>query len=316
MRVASKPKAIPLSKRANVIYLEHARVVQKDDRVLYLTQEGSDVESFFNVPYRNTSILLLGQGTSLTSSAARKLAEENVMVGFCGSGGSPLHASVDHVFMSGVSEYRPTEYMQAWMRLWMDDERRLEAAKALLLERASITERAWSSARWRDRTVMPMLEHSQKRFIERVKKAGTTTELLSAEAVLAKALYGKLADAHVIDGFVRTAGEGRKDGVRGTVNSFLDHGNYIAYGFAAVALHALGISFALPVLHGKTRRGGLVFDMADLFKDAIVMPLAFDCAARDVADNDFRGMLIEACREEGVVDMVIDTIKNLTQTTG
>jgi CRISPR-associated protein Cas1 len=37
----------------------------------------------------------------------------------------------------------------------------------------------------------------------------------------------------------------------------------------------LNISFALPGLHGKARRGELVFDIADLIKDVYVMPLAF-----------------------------------------
>jgi len=35
------------------------------------------------------------------------------------------------------------------------------------------------------------------------------------------------------------------------------------------------ISSALSGLHGKTRRGELVFDIADLIKDVYVMPLAF-----------------------------------------
>ena len=59
-------------------------------------------------------------------------------------------------------------------------------------------------------------------------------------------------------------------------NSFIDHGNYIAYGYAASSLNVLGISFAFPVMHGKTRRGGLVFDVADLFKDALVPRTAIE----------------------------------------
>lgn len=45
------------------------------------------------------------------------------------------------------------------------------------------------------------------------------------------------------------------DDIADIANSYFDHGNYIAYGYAAVALHGLGISFALPIC--KTRRGGL-----------------------------------------------------------
>jgi CRISPR/Cas system-associated endonuclease Cas1 len=48
------------------------------------------------------------------------------------------------------------------------------------------------------------------------------------------------------------------------------------------------ISFVLHVLHGKTRRGALVFDIADLIEDAYVMPLAFLSAKSGTA----RGMSV------------------------
>jgi CRISPR-associated protein Cas1 len=52
----------------------------------------------------------------------------------------------------------------------------------------------------------------------------------------------------------------------------LNHGNYLAYGLAATTLWVLGISHSFAVMHGKTRRGALVFDVADLIKDAVVLP--------------------------------------------
>ena len=55
-------------------------------------------------------------------------------------------------------------------------------------------------------------------------------------------------------------------------NRFLDHGNYLAYGLGATAAWVLGLPHGLAVLHGKTRRGGLVFDIADLMKDAVILP--------------------------------------------
>lgn len=58
-------------------------------------------------------------------------------------------------------------------------------------------------------------------------------------------------------------------------NGFLDHGNYIAYGYASVALCGLGISFSLPLLHGQNPSGGVGFDLADVIKDALVMPTGF-----------------------------------------
>lgn len=128
----SEPRPLQLSKRANVFYLEHARVVQQDDRIVYLTQDGGEFEQMFNIPERNTAFLLLGKGTSITDAAMRRMAASNVMVGFCGTGGSPLFSVCDIAFMTPQSEYRPTEYMQAWAEMWFDPARRLEKARCFL----------------------------------------------------------------------------------------------------------------------------------------------------------------------------------------
>ena len=109
--------------------------------------------------------------------------------------------------------------------------------------------------------------------------------------------------------FVREEGARRSTSKADACNGFLDHGNYIAYGYAAVALCGLGISFAMPILHGKTRRGALVFDLADVVKDGYVMPLAFECAKEGETQKDFRQRLIEHCQEEDVLDFLFDFMK-------
>jgi CRISPR-associated protein Cas1 len=78
-------------------------------------------------------------------------------------------------------------------------------------------------------------------------------------------------------------------------------------------LTTLGISYAFPVLHGKTRRGALVFDVADLIKDAIVMPLAFDAGKQGMNNRDFREILISRCWDCQILDILIETIKKLSK---
>jgi CRISPR-associated protein Cas1 len=82
-------KAILHSKRANIYYLDKCRVMQKDGRVLYLTEE-QDNKQYWNIPIANTTCILLGGGTSITQAAMRMLAQAGVLVGFSGSGGTPL----------------------------------------------------------------------------------------------------------------------------------------------------------------------------------------------------------------------------------
>ena len=109
MNVPTRPIAVMLSKRTGVYYLEHVRVMRKDERVVFMTETGADIEHLVSIPDKNTVFLLLGTGSSITSAAVRLLAESNVALGFTGSGGSPLLMSEDCVFLTTQSEYRPTE---------------------------------------------------------------------------------------------------------------------------------------------------------------------------------------------------------------
>ncbi len=121
-------KSILHSKRANLFYLEYCRVMQKDGRVLYLT-EAKNENQYWNIPIANTTVILLGTGTSITQAAMRLLASAGVLVGFSGGGGTPLLMGAEIEWMTPQSEYRPTEYMQSWMKFWFDEEKRLAVAK-------------------------------------------------------------------------------------------------------------------------------------------------------------------------------------------
>ncbi|KAF0184214.1 MAG: hypothetical protein FD164_540 [Nitrospirae bacterium] len=299
--------AVLLSQRSNVFYLEHVRVLQKDDRVVYLTETGQNVEKFFNLPDKNTAFVLLGKGTSITDAAVRKLAESNVLVGFCGSGGSPLFGAMDIVFLPPQNEYRPTEYMQAWMRMWLDEAARVNIAKHFLTTRME-----WTFDFWEE-DGLHLSDDLYAKFDRAIRQSDTTGKLLSAEAAWAKGLYKSLAHHYKLEEFAREEGLRKQDTITARVNGFLDHGNYIAYGYAAAALHGLGISFALPVLHGKTRRGALVFDVADLVKDWLVMPLAFKHGTKRGADKVFRGALIDRAQKERVLDKLMTFMKEASR---
>nr|WP_246194971.1 hypothetical protein [Allochromatium palmeri] len=67
-------KTILHSKRANLYYLEHCRVLVNGGRVEYVTDEGKQ-SLYWNIPIANTTSLLLGTGTSITQAAMRELAK-------------------------------------------------------------------------------------------------------------------------------------------------------------------------------------------------------------------------------------------------
>jgi CRISPR-associated protein Cas1 len=76
-------KTILHSKRANIYYLEHCRVLVNGGRVEYVTERGKQ-SLYWNIPIANTTTVLLGTGTSVTQAAVRDLAKAGVPQSFCG----------------------------------------------------------------------------------------------------------------------------------------------------------------------------------------------------------------------------------------
>lgn len=312
-------KSILHSKRANIYYLEHCRVLVNGGRVEFVTDEGKR-SLYWNIPIANTTTVLLGTGTSITQAAMRELAKAGVLVGFCGGGGTPLFSAneidIEVAWFSPQSEYRPTEYLQLWVRFWFDDALRLAAAKAFQLARLQRIREHWLDNRSiRDsgfevnRDVLVGVLEKAKMSVE---AASDVTHLLTEEARLTKHLYKLAANAVRYGNFVRS-----KRGSGGDpANHFLDHGNYLAYGLGATATWVLGLPHGLAVLHGKTRRGGLVFDVADLVKDAIVLPLAFVSAMSGDQEQEFRQRCIESLTRTEALDFMIDTLKDIAECTG
>ena len=303
-------KAILHSKRANIYYLEKCRIMQKDGRVLYLT-EGKDENQYWNIPIANTTCLLLGTGTSITQAAMRMLAQASVLVGFCGGGGTPLLMANEIEWLSPQSEYRPTEYMQGWMAFWFDDKKRLYAAKQFQLSRIEYLKTHWKKSRDLAEEGFNYNDlHQELLNCEtKIKNANDVNKLLHSEAELTKQLYRYAANRTQYGKFSREREATDK------ANIFLNHGNYLAYGLAATTLWVLGIPHGFAVMHGKTRRGALVFDVADLIKDAIVLPWAFICAKENSSEQEFRQQCLQAFVDYKALDFMFDQVKAIALNT-
>ena len=206
MEPLTELKAILHSKRANIYYLEKCRVMQKGGRVLYLTEEKEN-KQYWNIPIANTTAILLGTGTSITQAAMRMLASAGVLVGFSGSGGTPLIAANEVEWLSPQSEYRPTEYIQGWMLFWFDEEKRLKVAKRFQQLRIEYLQKTWG----KDRDLQGEgfyvddadIGQALTGFLTRIEQSPNVTDLLLTEAQLTKTLYKIAANRTKQKDFVR-----------------------------------------------------------------------------------------------------------------
>jgi len=308
----SELKTILHSKRANIYYLQYCRVLVNGGRVEYVTDEGKQ-SLYWNIPIANTSVIMLGTGTSVTQAAMREFARAGVLVGFCGGGGTPLFAAneveVNVSWLTSQSEYRPTEYLQDWVSFWFDDQKRLAAAIAFQRIRVEQIRAQWLGLsmsredKWRIET--PALEALLQRFERSFAQCGTLNDLMAQEAMLTKGLYKLVATSSGYGDFTRAKRGGGVD----VANRYLDHGNYLAYGLAATAVWVIGLPHGLAVMHGKTRRGGLVFDVADLIKDALILPQAFIAAMEGDDEQAFRQRCLNRFQQGQALDVMIDALQ-------
>jgi len=309
----SELKTILHSKRANLYYLQYCRVLVNGGRVEYVTDEGKQ-SLYWNIPIANTTVVMLGTGTSITQAAMREFAKAGVLVGFCGGGGTPLYAcnevEVAVSWLTSQSEYRPTEYLQHWVSFWFDDVQRLAAAVSFQRVRIQQIQKHWLGPTMQRETgfiidenrLLQLLSHYEKRLVD----CHSSADLLAQEAVMTKALYKLAANASGYGEFTRAKRGGGVD----VANRFLDHGNYLAYGLAAVATWVIGLPHGLAVLHGKTRRGGLVFDVADLIKDALILPQAFIAAMNGEDEQEFRQRCLNGFQKADALDLMIEALQN------
>lgn len=318
MRHKGGPRLL-VTDREGALYLERARIHVEGDRVVYhITDDEHRRE--YNIPHVNLAVLFIGQGTSISQSAMRLLGEEGVHLAVTGSGGTPLH-------MGGLTTYSSTRHFREMLPIYLEPANSLIAAKAVMRDRTARMRRIGGSGahKWLRVRDTGALDKVCTRFEVSLDACGDITQLLGFEGNFSKACYAEFSEMSGLSkghSFRREAGTGEmdrdsSDPVR-LVNRLIDHGNYLCYGMAGAALWALGIPPHMSVFHGKTRAGGLVFDLADSFKDAMVLPIAFSLAKeKDAkeAERTFRGRLINAFDDRKILKEAIGTVERMIAAT-
>ncbi|MFF7731162.1 type I-E CRISPR-associated endonuclease Cas1e [Streptomyces sp. NPDC008001] len=221
------------------LYLDIVRVQQDDTGVCaVITTERRGTELVY-LPTAALSRILLGPGTSITARAMTTLARHGTTLIITGSGGVRTYAGMTPDSLS-------TKWLERQTRSWANDHERLAVAVRMY----------------------------ERRFGPGTAPANPSlAQLRGMEGQRLKSLYQLLARQYRIGRF-RRAYDPASWNQQDPVNLALSAANTCLYGITHAALLAMGCSPALGFVHSGNQQA-FVYDIADLYKAELTIPLAF-----------------------------------------
>ncbi|TKW75091.1 MAG: CRISPR-associated endonuclease Cas1 [Bradyrhizobium icense] len=193
-------------------------------------------------------VLVLGHGTSITQEAAIFAAESDMQICFS-RGRFNMHS----IFMSG----RYQDPYPLRNQISKTEQYRLEYGKLLLRYRFSL------------------LKHLSPQVEMEIAQLSSVQNILLYEARWAKTIYKDFAVRYQVQNFNRTFEFKKSSTAADLVNERLNVLNNVFYSVCTSVILATNLSPSIAILHGESRRGGLAFDLADLFKTSLIFDLAF-----------------------------------------
>lgn len=217
-----------------------------------------DAHGYSPVPAASLCVLMLGPGTSVTHAAVQALADNNCLVVWCGEENVRFYA-----FGTGGTRSAAPLLLQA--RLASHGPSRLEVVRRMYA----------------------------LRFGEAVDKADTIDSLRGREGFRMREAYARLSKEHGVEWTGRNYDRGDWTAAD-PVNRALSCANSCLYGLCHAAILATGYSPGIGFIHSG-KQLSFVYDVADLYKAEVTIPVAFRMAKEGVAQLERRVRL--ACRD-------------------
>lgn len=257
------------------LYLDIVRIHQDDTGVCAeVTSERRGTETVY-LPTAALACVLLGPGTSITSRALATFARHGTTVLITGSGGVRCYAAT-------LPDSLTTHWLERQARAWADDDRRLAIATAMY----------------------------EQRFGHGTVPAGSTlAQLRGFEGQRVKAHYQLLARQYKIGRFRRAYDPASWD-TQDPVNLALSAANTCLYGIVHAAILALGCSPALGYVHSGNQQA-FVYDIADLYKADLTIPLAFSLHASTNPEAEARRSFRDGLRLFKLLPRIVTDIQRL-----
>ena len=230
------------------------------------------------IPIAAMTCLLLGPGTRVTHAAIRALCDNGCMAIWCGENATRFYAA-------GIGETRSAKNLLKQAGACMDQDKHLEVAKRMY----------------------------QIRFSKMKTDGMTLQQLRGREGARMRKIYREQAKKWDV------SWDGRKYDAEDfsasdPVNQALSAGNVCLYGLASAVITALGCAPSLGFIH-VGHEFSFAYDIADLYKAEVTIPLAFELAAEEPPDlpNIMRRRVRNVFSETKLLERMVKDVKYLLQ---
>ncbi|WP_150236419.1 type I-E CRISPR-associated endonuclease Cas1e [Nocardiopsis quinghaiensis] len=257
------------------LYLDIVRVYQDDTGVCAQVETEQRGKELVYLPTAALSCVLLGPGTSITARAMTTFSRHGTTVLISGSGGVRCYSAM-------VPSSLSTTWLEHQARAWADDEQRLAIARRM---------------------------YEQRFGAGTVQGETSIAQLRGMEGQRVKAMYRLLAQQYKLSRFRRSYNPEDWDD-QDPVNRALSSANTCLYGIVHAAVFALGCSPALGFVHSGNQQA-FVYDIADLYKAELTIPLAFSLHASTNPEQQARVGFREGLRLFGLLPRIVADIQRL-----
>lgn len=217
-----------------------------------------DAQGKIPVPCANLALLMIGPGVSISHAAVSVLVDHGCLLVWCGENGVRFYAS-------GNGETRNAANLLQQAGAWADPDKRMAVVRNLY----------------------------QLRFSELLSPELTLQQIRGMEGARVRDVYACASRDNDVPWHGRSY---ERNNWRGAdpVNRALSAANACLYGLCHAAIVSAGFSPGIGFIHtGKML--SFVYDVADLYKTEVTIPMAFEEAGKGSDDLERRVRM--ACRE-------------------
>lgn len=203
------------------------------------------------MPLAMINVLLLGPGTSVSHAAIKTIADAGCSIIWCGK-------DLNYIYSTGLimSEYSKNLIIQA--KCYVDTQKH-----------SSVVRRMY-----------------QIRYPDVCLDKFSLQQMRGMEGKRVKELYRTCAEEYDVEWSGREYDIDDFDS-GSCVNRLLTVGNQLLYDICQAAIISFGLSPGLGFIHNGHARS-FVYDVADLYKEKMVIPTAFWLAAENVSEDEMR----------------------------